>query len=362
MSLAGFKKQLNKTSQYLSEKVGGNKGSQLEEDYVDLERKIDVIQKCSEDMHLKTKEYLQPNPTARTKLAMQASLQKARGQAKSVRYPQAECVLGDVFLKGGNDLNEFSPYAQSLQECGQAFTQLSEHKDEMELNVQQNFLDPVYQLLQKDLKEISHHRKKLQSRRLDYDYKKGKGQKADEELTMAEEKFEESKDLCFNSMMNFMESDVEHIGQLHSFSESIRDYHRQCLNVMENLTEVLSSKLSEAASQDKPERSFISRPKKDTDSLDSYEMVNNDSSRVSAPSAPRRIEPPGITPPAPAPVSQPSARALYDFDPENEGELEFREGDVIQLTSRIDENWLEGRIHGKDGFFPENYVEIIVPL
>merc|ERR1711962_945893 len=61
-----------------------------------------------------TKAYLQPNPTARTKLAVQTSYQKARGQAKSAKYPQPEFNLAEVNL----------------------------------------------------------HRKKLESRRLDYDYKK----------------------------------------------------------------------------------------------------------------------------------------------------------------------------------------------
>ncbi len=58
----------------------------------------------------------------------------------------------------------------------------------------------------------------------------------------------------------------------------------------------------------------------------------------------------------------PCCRALYQFEAENDTELAFAEGDIIQLIRQVDENWYEGRINNREGFFPVNYVEVIEPL
>ena len=71
--------------------------------------------------------------------------------------------------------------------------------------------------------------------------------------------------------------------------------------------------------------------------------------------------------PKPSPAStptrsQPSCQALYDFDAESPGELSFKEGDNIHLKTKIDENWYEGKLNGRTGYFPVTYVSVTVPL
>lgn len=56
---------------------------------------------------------------------------------------------------------------------------------------------------------LQHHLKKLEGRRLDYDYKKKRlGKIPDEEVKQALEKFHESKEVAEISMYNLLETDV----------------------------------------------------------------------------------------------------------------------------------------------------------
>ena len=75
-----------------------------------------------------------------------------------------------------------------------------------------------------------------------------------------------------------------------------------------------------------------------------------------------------ITTAQPAPISQPvpsgttaatvsRVRALYDFQPSEPGELQFKKGDVITVIESVYKDWWKGLLRGQTGIFPLNYVE-----
>nr|XP_061790238.1 endophilin-A2-like isoform X6 [Nerophis lumbriciformis] len=291
----------------VSEKVGGAEGTKLDDDFRDLERKVDVTSKAVAEVISKTSEYLQPNPASRAKLSMLNTMSKIRGQ---------------------------------------------------------NFIDPLQGLCDKDLREIQHHLKKLEGRRLDYDYKKKRqGKIPEEDIRQALEKFHESKEVAETSMYNLLETDIEQVSQLSSLVESQLQYHKQAVQVLEELSDKLGERMTEA--QSRPRREYTPKPKPLFDFGEDNHSNGGYSTSMAPPpsrnSGTRTTDLPTFLPLTAAP-EQPSCKALYDFEPENEGELGFREGDIITLTNQIDENWYEGMLNSQSGFFPLNYVEVLVPL
>ncbi|XP_077964929.1 E3 ubiquitin-protein ligase SH3RF1 isoform X2 [Gasterosteus aculeatus] len=58
----------------------------------------------------------------------------------------------------------------------------------------------------------------------------------------------------------------------------------------------------------------------------------------------------------------PCAKALYNYDGKEPGDLKFVKGDVIILRRQVDENWYHGEMGGVHGFFPTNFVQVIKAL
>lgn len=59
---------------------------------------------------------------------------------------------------------------------------------------------------------------------------------------------------------------------------------------------------------------------------------------------------------------KPYGIVLYDFPATHPADLPLKEGDVVQLVKKINDDWLEGRIGNRQGMFPFNFIDIKVPL
>lgn len=79
---------------------------------------------------------------------------------------------------------------------------------------------------------------------------------------------------------------------------------------------------------------------------------DTDASSSSQPAQPAQPVPSGTTA---ATVSR--VRALFDFQPSEPGELQFRKGDIIAVLESVFKDWWKGSLRGQTGIFPLNYVE-----
>ncbi|XP_071334653.1 CD2-associated protein isoform X2 [Trachinotus anak] len=68
----------------------------------------------------------------------------------------------------------------------------------------------------------------------------------------------------------------------------------------------------------------------------------------------------GFLPQPPAAAKKPKKRqckVLFEYQPQNEDELELKIGDIIDITEEVEEGWWSGSVNGKSGLFPSNFVK-----
>lgn len=58
----------------------------------------------------------------------------------------------------------------------------------------------------------------------------------------------------------------------------------------------------------------------------------------------------------------PHARAIYDFNSKESGDLNFKKTDIILLKKKIDQNWYIGELNNRTGSFPINHVQVSVGI
>ncbi|KAG2232989.1 hypothetical protein BDF21DRAFT_459179 [Thamnidium elegans] len=81
-------------------------------------------------------------------------------------------------------------------------------------------------------------------------------------------------------------------------------------------------------------------------------------------------EPEKVAPAAPPPAytQKPAAEslitveALYDYQGEDPStDLSFKQGNIIEVTEYVNDDWWKGTVNGKSGIFPQNHVKKVAP-
>ncbi|XP_026166651.1 endophilin-A3b isoform X2 [Mastacembelus armatus] len=347
----------------------GAEGTRMDDDFLKMEKSIAVFYSLLMELLSRTTEFLQPNPACRAKLSVLNTMSRIRGQGKCAGYPQTEGMLGECMLLYGRELGAASEFGGALVTVGEALQQVAQAKDALDVNVKHGFIEPLQELHSTELTEIRHQLKKLNGRRLDFDYKRRRrGKIPADELQQAWDKFLASKELAEQSMFVLLQNDVDQLGRLAALVSALHDFHCNAHRILLGVHGNLQARLT--AASNKPERRF--RPRKvrvrreQNSSIGFYQQLSITAANSSGEQFTALRSRPG------SPVSsyadsrlvrdQPCCRALYSFHPNREGELGFSQGDIILLTCQVDANWYEGELAGQSGLLPVSYVDVVVPL
>ncbi|KAG2200435.1 hypothetical protein INT46_002068 [Mucor plumbeus] len=86
-------------------------------------------------------------------------------------------------------------------------------------------------------------------------------------------------------------------------------------------------------------------------------ILHSEPEKSFPPPPPAYTQKPSTEPPALA-----TAEALYDYKGEDPTtDLSFKQGDIIEVTEYVNDDWWKGTVNGKSGIFPQNHVKKIAP-
>lgn len=334
-----MKKAFGKIGQSLAEKRGTRDKTQLDDEHNTLERYTEALKKGWEGILGAADDLIFPDGSQRSLMKL----------SKSRKYKQPESVLAKALTDAGRNIGtETGMLGGILEYMGEIEQQIGDAHGQCETDVSQMFVEPIQGYLNADIKEVINHKKKLHSRRLDFDAKRVAMQKKpelEESYRAAEAKFEESKELTMQGMTALVNGEAQQMSQLLALVDAQKNYHKSAATSLEGLSSYLEECLSKADAL-APREFSSSRT----------ESSHNQSQGTDAYGDER-------TEGAVGGSGQGRAVALYDFVAESDQEISFSEGDVITLTRQIDENWFEGALaDGSMGIFPASYVDVEVPL
>lgn len=374
-------KNLGKFKQWTGEKFGGAKVTMQTDDFQRLEQETENKRE-GYDRIVEAVDMVESHLLKR-----RTSPEDARNKVMPFE------ALGSCLYHYGTVFPEDSALGIALINLGQTETRIANLQEVLANEIKDGYKATLLNGI-KEYKEYDYLRKKLASRRLDYDSKLNRLNKAkkekpelEQEMQAARIKYQETEHDLIQKMAYMQEFENEHRDALYVLVEAQCKYHNQA----KELFETIKNNWGQGSYAD-PRAAMMDNIIVRSNSIDSFPSVSQDSHRVSshyhrtpdssvddyssttaastnnhsADSLHHQQSTPFHSPPPPI-VPQPRKhstheyekyrRALFDFTGQNNDEITFKTGDVISVIDEIDKGWWLGEVHSKKGIFPVNYTE-----
>ncbi|KNC74108.1 hypothetical protein SARC_13335, partial [Sphaeroforma arctica JP610] len=123
----------------------------------------------------------------------------------------------------------------ALRVAGAATTQIAQCRSQLDSDAQESFIGPLSNFRSTNIKEVKTMRKRVETRRLEYDAKgryKDTTPKAKEDFLEAQIRFEEAKEVCYKAMVDLQDFEQEHCGQLLSYLKGQLEFHEAAASIL----------------------------------------------------------------------------------------------------------------------------------
>ncbi|CAO3693225.1 unnamed protein product [Rhizopus stolonifer] len=384
-------KNIGKFKQWTGERLGFAKVTLQTEDFQRLEVETDRKRLAFEKVHAAAN-------------IMQSQLGKRKPSPednfKTKRQPND--ILGVCWINYGNEFTDDAALGNSLVGFGQAQSRLGDYQEDFANAMKTEYLDKLEEGMNQ-FKEYQALRKKLESRRLDYDAKLTRLQKSkkekpelEQEMQAAKIKYEESEYDLIQKLAQLQEFEDEHCEALYQLLELQTQHLTRSLEMVQQVKanwgrgtpSVVNARQTKLTSVSRPELgiarqsstdfslsprlspnirkpSFQEEPSHLSPRLSPnirkasiHEEPSHFSPRLSPAARSEDTRPP-LLPRKTSQSTLPKRKALYDFVASSPDELDFKTNNVIQVVEQLDEGWWLGELEGRRGIFPVNYTEVI---
>ncbi|KAK4511062.1 uncharacterized protein ATC70_012272 [Mucor velutinosus] len=378
-------KNLGKFKQWTGEKFGGAKVTLQTDDFQRLEQETEHRRE-GYDKVLEAVDGI-------ASYLLKRKTSPEDGKTKQMPFE----TLGSCLYHYGTVFPEDSALGIALINLGQTETRLAALQEALANEIRMGYMTTL-ENGQQEYKEYDSLRKKLASRRLDYDSKLNRLNKAkkekpelEQEMQASRIKYEDTEHDLIQKMAYIQEFENEHRDALLDMVEAQAAYHTQAKELLESLkknwgegsnsdpSDILGRVMVRKSSQDsyhsvstdnisahhrnQPPSLKMSRDSSvDTFASSGMSYHNNSSDTVDRPLPNNQVLPPlSASDPVHKELNHIDhtkyRRALFDFTGQNQDEISFKTGDIIAVIDEIDVGWWLGECHQKKGIFPVNYTE-----